>query len=59
MKLQQMCSNDMIVPHIQAFINMLVTRHTDPEMHIISLEIAHRESVADRELCRHCGILLQ
>ncbi len=59
MKLQQMCSNDMIVAHIQASINMLETRHTEPEMHIISLEITHRENVADKELCRHCSILLQ
>ncbi len=59
MKLQQMCSNNTIVAHIQAFINMLETRHTDPDMHIISLEIAHRESVADKELCRHCSILRQ
>jgi hypothetical protein len=59
MKLQQMCSNDTIVAHIQTFINMLETRHTDPDMHIISLEITHRESVADKELCRHYGILLQ
>jgi hypothetical protein len=58
MKLQQMCSNNTIVAHIQAFINMLETRHTDPDMHIISLEIAHRESVADIQLCKHYGILL-
>jgi len=46
-KLQQMCSNDMIVAHIQAFVNMLETIHIDLDMHIISLEITHRESVAD------------
>lgn len=52
-----MCSNDTIVAHIQTFINMLETRH--PDMHIISLEITQRESDADKELCRHCSILLQ
>jgi hypothetical protein len=40
----------MIVAHIQASINMLETRHTDPEMHIIGLEIMRRENVADKEL---------
>jgi hypothetical protein len=59
MKLQQICSNDMIVAHIEAFINMLETKHTDLDMHIISLEITHRESVIDIQLCMHCGILLQ
>jgi hypothetical protein len=57
-KLQQMCSNDMIVAHIQAFVNMLETIHIDLDMHIISLEITHRESVADIQLCKHYGILL-
>jgi len=59
MKLQQMCSNDMIIAHIEAFINMLETKHTNLDMHIISLEITHRESVIDIQLCRHYGIRLQ
>ncbi len=45
MKLQQMCSNDTIVAHIEAFINMLETKHIDLDMHIISLE-SHIEKVS-------------
>jgi hypothetical protein len=59
MKLQQMCSNDMIIAHIETFINMLETKHLDLDMHIISLEITHRENVTNIQLCRHYGILLQ
>jgi hypothetical protein len=58
MKLQQMCSNDMIITHIKAFTNMLETKHIDLDMHIISLEITHRENVIGIQLCKHYGILL-
>ncbi len=58
MKLQQMCSNDMIIAHIEAFTNMLETKHIDLDMHIISLEITHRKNVTGIQLCKHYGILL-
>ncbi len=53
MKLQQMCSNDMIVTHIHGLINMLETILTNLELHIISLEITHKENVVDIQLCMH------
>jgi hypothetical protein len=48
----------MIVAHIEAFINMLDIKHIDLDMHIINLEITHRESVIDIQLCKHCGIVV-
>ncbi len=58
MKLQQMCSNDMFIPHIEAFTNMLETKHIDLDMHIISLEITRRENVTSIQSCMQYGILL-
>jgi hypothetical protein len=52
-----MCSNDMIIAHIEVFTNMLETKHIDLDLHIISLEITHRKIVIGIQLCKHYGIL--